>query len=244
MKVNDIINLSQEDINKLNKEELFNIVKIGRTKMNQRLQRLDNFRKTQNIPTPIVLREWGLLDQKTESKLKSHGILEKQQKRRYKFIKDDYGNIIDKIEIGAKQKGISYQTLHLSPNKDDNINTLRLKLKYIRQFLSDKTSTVQGWKSSMENFYERLTGKKDGLKGREKLGKINYKRFWSIYNKVQESQRFSDLDSNQIQKLIYSLRVDNSMSMDKIEEFLLSNERIDIDEELEDMDIYYGGNND
>lgn len=243
MKIEDIKNLSIEQISKMKKEELFDLVKESNSLMKGRLTRLSNFAKSQNISKPIVLREWGLLDSNTESKMKKYNIIDNDYRRKYKLTKEN-GKIIDKKKMYNRNKtDISYLTLHLEPNKEDTVNSLRYKFKKIQNFLNDKTSTVSGWKKTMENFYERLLGKKE-VKGREYLGKVNYNQFWKIYNKVQQLETFRDLDSNQVQKLIYSLRIDKHMSMLEIEDFLVSNSRIEIDEYLEEEEIFYGGNND
>ena len=243
MKIEDIKKLTHEETSKMSRKELFELVKESNSLMKSRLTRLTNFAKSQNIGKPIVLREWGLLDSDTESKMRKYGIIDDEYRRKYKITKED-GKITGKKKMYNRNKiSISYQTLHLEPKEDDKVDALRYKFKKIQNFLNDKTSTVSGWKNTMENFYERLLGVKNA-KGREHLGKVNYNQFWKIYNKVQELQTYSDLDSNQVQKLIYSLRIDKHMSMREIEDFLVSNSRIEIDEYLEEEEIFYGGNND
>ena len=243
MKIEDIKKLTHEDTSKMKQEELFNLVKESSSLMKGRLTRLTNFAKSQNIGKPIVLREWGLLDAETESKMRKYNIIDDTYIRKYKITKKN-GKIIEKKKLSKKGKtSISYLTLHLEPDKNDSIDALRYKFKKIQNFLNDKTSTISGWKSTMEDFYERLLGVKEG-KGRSYLGKVNYNQFWKIYNKVQEIQTFSDLDSNQVQKLIYFLRIDKHKSMRDIEDFLVSKSRIEIDEYLEEEEIFYGGNND
>lgn len=169
------------------------------------------------------LKEYGL---PTPSILKEWGNLAvSTQKKLTKY------NIVNK-----NTKHIDYSRLKVSPKENDSVNALRYKFKFIQDFLKSKTSLPSGWKKTMDNFYERLGGTK-------KLGKINYKRLWDIYQKVKQQKTMTNFDSTQIQKIIYELSVDKKLSMSKIEEMLTSNSKIDLDMELEELGYYDGGSN-
>lgn len=222
--VDYIKNLSGEEISKLKREEVYNLVKDGYEIMTERLDELDKFRKGLNIPKPIVMKQWGNIGTTISDRIKKYGLLTDKE-----------------IEKGE----ISYSTLHLDAKSDDTREALLYKLRHIQGFLKTKSSTPEGWQDVLNNFYKRVTGKDiDKLEGREYLGKINYRKFWEIYNNVQDLNVLSNLESSQVQKVIYNLRVEENMSMKKIEDMLLYSEPINARMELEEMEWYTYGDND
>lgn len=99
-----------------------------------------------------------------------------------------------------------------------SINDIKRKISVTRRFLKTKTSTVGGWKKTLQSF-----GKRMGIKGiKSKLTKDQYDMLWRIYNKVEEQYK-SDTskdtyDSTQRQTDIYNFIIENEISQDMLTE--------------------------
>lgn len=117
----------------------------------------------------------------------------------------------------AKNTWYYYRFGYKSGLKDQG--KLRAKLANIVQFLSDKTTTLEGWTEALNNLGETLNKYKKGTWEKIKDNFVTpnkYSQFWKIYNKAKENSTVKarliskDYSSSELQRLISDLyEVDN-----------------------------------
>lgn len=160
-KISDITNLRGEELLKLTKEELVYAIKRANTWANKRLERaIPVFQKKiendPNYPIPQVYREDS----------RRGGAIEERAKYK-RFVE---GSGIDARFVDPlKREG------------DYSISLLRSQFTRVRDFLSTKTSTVEGWENVLDNWVKKLS-KETGVEIRRK----DYSKFWKVYNMVEE----------------------------------------------------------
>lgn len=76
---------------------------------------------------------------------------------------------------------VSWYRYGFNYRRGSKVDEMRKKLRLIRQFLSDKTTTFEGWKEVLDNFVDRVSEKADIV-----VTKRKYKQYWNIYLKAQE----------------------------------------------------------
>lgn len=151
-----------------------------------------------------------------------------------------------------------YDITYLIYNKVDGINTLRHKLKTIKDNLLAKGTTVEGQEKILKNFSKRIaelklkneklsTEEKDRLikentkKIRESLTDENINDFWGIYNDVKQKAINAHYSSTQLQKDIYDLYIEKNMNKVNVEDLLSGlSDNTYIKKELEENKNYGG----
>lgn len=161
-KISDITNLRGEEMLKLTKEELVYAIKRANTWANKRLERaIPVFQKKiendPNYPIPQVYREDS----------RRGGAIEERAK--YKRFIEGSGTDARFVDP-LKREG------------DYSISLLRSQFTRVRDFLSTKTSTVEGWENVLDNWVKKLS-KETGVEIRRK----DYSKFWKVYNMVEET---------------------------------------------------------
>lgn len=218
----DIINLGDEDIRKLNRQQLLRRVNIANSIANKRRnEALQYLEENPETPTPLVYKKYT------------------------KTVKPKHG-------------AIDWRNYEFNIEKGESVNILRNKLANVRDFLSRKTSSIEGWLDSIKDFTLEL-GKKAGIDIKlDELSGIKYKRLWRVYNRLTDMDANVGTeyqDSKQLQALIYQAMTDKSfstenttsMGVDRLTEYLerfLSPENMSknlTDEEQDLLETVYGG---
>lgn len=222
IKIKDITDLTSEDMVKLNTKEITVLLSKANFFAKTRIKRFNKALEKENLPASLAYREWFEVSDKTRSTM-----LEKK--------------VIDKNSV------ISYKTLDFSIKDGDKINDMRYKLKRVKNFLSTKTSTIQGLKSTVNTLYKNLFKENKGLNEIKKLNPEEYKNFWELYSKIVQNKgayEISSLQSSEIQRLLYYEKTEKGLSFETIEENLRKMKRIKYDKDVrKEISKYYGGGN-
>lgn len=76
---------------------------------------------------------------------------------------------------------VSWYSYGFDYRRGSNTDEMRKKLRLLKQFFSDKTTTFEGWQEALDKFTDTI--KKDtGII----ITKRKYKQFWELYLKAQE----------------------------------------------------------
>lgn len=168
--INDIVNLSDQDIRNMSTSELQKYVKKAGEYSSERRRRAIDAIIKDNLPIPTAYKDWGVKPEFTSKgeRTKWKGYAE------YKSYLDVpmAGNIIV-VEDG---KYITKKT------DREVVGSLREQLAVYSRFLSTKTSTKEGWEKNLSKFRSRLK-KKTNIK----ITQDNFNEFWRIYGALIEA---------------------------------------------------------
>lgn len=76
---------------------------------------------------------------------------------------------------------VSWYRYGFNYRRGSDVPEMRKKLRLLKQFLSDKTTTFEGWQDTLNKFIETVQDK-----GNVVISKRKYKQFWNIYLRAQE----------------------------------------------------------
>lgn len=76
---------------------------------------------------------------------------------------------------------VSWYKYGFNYRRGSDTDELRKKLRLLKQFFSDKTTTFEGWQDTLNKFIETVQDK-----GNIVISKRKYKQFWNIYLQAQE----------------------------------------------------------
>lgn len=112
---------------------------------------------------------------------------------------------------------VSWYNYGFNYRRGSNTDEMRKKLRLLKQFFSDKTTTFEGWEESLNKFtktVERDTG--------IVISKRKYKQFWNLYLKAQEHAEVrAKLQSNEngsaqiLRQIIDIIELDNKIIWDE-----------------------------
>lgn len=177
-----IKNLSDEDIHKLNRQQIIRRLKTAnRLAIDRRTEALQYLEENPDTPTPLVYKNY------TKTVRPKHGEIDW---RNYEF---EFEN-------------------------RESLKDLKNKLKDVRQFLKSKTSEIQGWLNSLQEFSLKLAKKLKIDVDLNELKGVKYKRLWRVYNKIRELNiniGTEYQDSKQLQGLIYQAMTDADFQIEK-----------------------------
>lgn len=171
----NIKTLTYDDLRKMKKDELLDITKEAIRLANNRQKRLENYLKVnRKVPKPAVMRDFVGANTKNYSKYALEENFETYNKYDFK---------IDSKKLNTK----------------DELFYLRYKFKRAQDFLRSKTSTISGWKKSIDKFEKTLKNKlgfTDDEKWNRELGfdklkgsKIKYNRLFKVYQELSKSDK-------------------------------------------------------
>ena len=240
--INEIKNISMEEVNNMSQQELRSLVDETTKKVNTRIVRLKNYFIKNKLPLPTAFREWNVT-LRAENKLLNAGMITKEQlKNSHRKLRSDAKSVRKKMnkdideEVTIKsKKGISYATLNYKAPENASLSQLRYYFKTMKDFLNSKQGTVTDYKNSMNSFYRKMAGeliynnnmyilKYNDIK---RMKKGEYKKFWKVYNKIVEAhpERLAfNLGSSELQRQIYIMRNDMKLDFSEIEKLLVPSE--------------------
>lgn len=83
----------------------------------------------------------------------------------------------------SQTKELSWYRYGFYPRSGSGVDELRKKLRMIKQFLSDKTTTFEGWEESINKFRRTVEGYINKV-----ISKRKYKQLWKVYQKALEHE--------------------------------------------------------
>lgn len=117
----------------------------------------------------------------------------------------------------ARSGAIDWRNYDFDFENGEKLSELRHKLMMTRNFLSRKTSSIEGWLDSIKDFTIKL-GKTVGLDiNIDELSGYKYKRLWRVYNRIKANDANIGTeyeDSKQLITLIYRAMTDKKFFID------------------------------
>lgn len=112
---------------------------------------------------------------------------------------------------------VSWYNYGFNYRRGSNTDEMRKKLRLLRQFFSDKTTTFEGWEEALNKFTDTIE-KDTGII----ISKRKYKQFWNLYLKTQEHAEVrAKLQSDEngstqiLRQIISIIELDNKIIWDE-----------------------------